>query len=197
MGPGSWALVRWGAPAAFVGGVLFIVSAVLTNFFLVTGAARYLADVPAYAALLLGLGGLYAAQSDRFGLLGEAGFSLAFAGFSVAGLCSLIITIAAWTSGPERVPGWLGATANLGVLAIICGSVLFGIATLRAKILPGGGASLLIVGPLLLLVMLFGGVRDVRLFTLPSALFGAGWAWLGYDLPVAFRRKRRTGDRPI
>jgi hypothetical protein len=82
------------------------------------------------------------------------------------------------------------------VLAVIRGSVLFGVATLRAKLLPGGGAWLLIAGPLLLLVMLFGSVRDVRLFTLSSALFAAGWAWLGYELPVAGRRKRRTKDAP-
>lgn len=189
-------MIRWGAPAAFVGGILFVVSAVLTNFFVISGTARYLADVPAYAALLLGLGGLYTAQSDRFGLVGEAGFSVAFAGYAVAGLCSLLIGVAAWTAGPENVPAWLGATANLGVLAVIGGSVLFGVATLRAKVLPRGGALLLIAGPLLLVVMLFAGVRDVRLFTLPSALFGAGWAWLGYDLPVAFRRKHKDGDRP-
>lgn len=197
MGPGSWALIRWGAPAAFVGGILFVVSAVLTNFFVVSGVARYLADVPAYAALLLGLGGLYVAQSDRFGLVGEAGYSIAFAGYAVAVLCSLLIAVAVWTAGPENVPRWLGATANLAVLAVIFGSVLFGVATLQAKILPRGGALLLIFGPLLLVVMLLVGVRDVRLFTLPSALFGAGWAWLGYDLPVAFRRKRRDGERPV
>ena len=196
MNPDSWTLIRWGAPAAFVGGVLFVVSAALTNFFLLTGVARYLADVPAYAALLLGLAGLYAAQSDRFGLPGEAGFSLAFAGFAVATLCSVIIVAAAWTSGPEAVPGWLGATANLAVLALAGGSILFGAATFRAGMLPRGGALLLIFGPLLLLAMLFGGVGDLRLFTLPSALFGAGWAWLGYDLPVAGRRERRAGEKP-
>jgi len=146
---------------------------------------------------LLGLAGLYAAQSDRLGLIGEAGFSLAFAGFAVAALCSLLIVAAAWTSGPEKVPGWLGSVTNLAVLALAVGSILFGVATLRAGRLPRGGALLLIAGPLLLLAMVFGGVGDPRLFTLPSALFGAGWAWLGYDLPVAVRRGRLTGDVPI
>lgn len=193
----TWTVIRWGAPAALVGGVLFILSAALTNFFSIAGPVRYLADVPAYAALLLGVSGLYAAQSDRFGLIGEAGYTISFAGFAAAGLSGLIIVAIAWTSGPEAVPGWLGSTGNLAVLAVICGSILFGVATLRAKLLPRGGAWLLIAGPVLLLVMLFVGVRDVRLFTVPSALFGAGWAWLGYELPVVVRRKRQTLDTPI
>jgi hypothetical protein len=189
----SWTLIRWGALTALIGGVLFVLSAVLTNFFLEPGVMRYAADVPAYAALTLGLMGAYAAQSGRLGLVGEAGFCLALAGFVVGTLSGLSIVVIAWTSGPEALPAWLGSTANLGVLFVILGSPLFAIAILRAKILPRVGAWLLIAGPLLLLVMFFLGVRDVRLFTLPSALYGVGWAWLGYELPVAARRRRRSG----
>ena len=54
----TWTVIRWGAPAALVGGVLFVLSAALTNFFPIAGPVRYLADVPAYAALLLGVSGL-------------------------------------------------------------------------------------------------------------------------------------------
>jgi hypothetical protein len=189
-------VIRWGALAAIVGGTLFIVSAVLTNFSLLSGPARYAADVPAYAAFLLGGAGLYAGQSDRLGVVGAAGFCLLFAGFAVAGLSGAIIAGVAWTSGPQTVPGWLGLTTTLGVLFVVCGSVLFGVATLRARVLPRGGSLLLIAGPLLLVVMMLGGVRDPRLFVLPSALFGAGWIWLGYELPVAVRRKRRRRPKP-
>ncbi len=73
----------------------------------------------------------------------------------------------------------------------IVGSVLFGIATFREKILPGGGALLLVIGAPLWLVgpAFFGGLLDggedwllVVPAMAPVALFGGGWAWLGYAL---------------
>lgn len=184
-------MIRLGSLAAIVGGVLFVVSAVLTNFFLISGPARFLADVPAYAALLIGSAGLYSGQSERIGFFGQAGFCLLFAGFAVAGLSGLMIAALAWISGPQNVPAWLALTTTLGILIVVLGSVLFGLGTFRAKVLRRGGALLLIAGPLLLVALVLGGVRDPRLFILPAALFGAAWVWLGYDLPVAVRRKRR------
>jgi hypothetical protein len=71
------------------------------------------------------------------------------------------------------------------------GSVLFGIATFRANILPRGGALLLIFGgPLWFFGLpffssLINGSEDWLLVLpamVPAALFGGGWALLGYAL---------------
>jgi len=73
----------------------------------------------------------------------------------------------------------------LGVLTLVIGSVLFGIATLRTKILPHRAVVLFTIGSAAAVVPFFG-----------MLLFGVGWAWLGYALwskrDVSVQRRSRV-----
>lgn len=175
-------VIRLGALAALVGGVYFIVAAALTNF--VESRVAYNAiEAPAYAVLVLGLVGVHASQVGRFGTLGKVGFYVALAGLALTAFCDLAIVLIEAVSGPDTAPGWLDDFLYIrGLLLTIFGSVLFGIAIFRANVLPRGAALLLIIGPLLDLGMIFGGVGNVWLLTVPEVLFGAAWAWLGYAI---------------
>ncbi len=77
----------------------------------------------------------------------------------------------------------------LGAFALTIGTILFGIATLRARILPLSAGVLLILGALMLFLT---DPENRRAFlALP---FGIAWAWLGYLLWVGSRE--RQGARP-
>ena len=70
------------------------------------------------------------------------------------------------------------ATDLVIVLGLILGYIFFGIATVRAGVLPRGGAWLLIAGALLA----FGGAVSRLIGIVAAAVFGAGLAWMGYAL---------------
>jgi hypothetical protein len=68
----------------------------------------------------------------------------------------------------------------LGTIVYMAGSVLLGIATLRAGSLPGWGAGALIVSPSLGVLLVFWGMHH-----LPSSFvfsFGMGWLVVGHAL---------------
>ena len=102
------------------------------------------------ALLLLGLVGLYTSQSQATGLLGLVGFLTTFLGtvllvgalwFMVFGTPSLA------AQDPELAESELGQTGYLLMLLFgAVGWVLFGVATLRARVYPRWAAILLIVG---------------------------------------------------
>src|SRR5215210_4380050 len=108
---GSSGLVRWGAISLMLGGVVWLVLGLSMVF-------GYLQAIPGredvvllILALLLtaaGLVGLHALQRGRQGLLGQAGFYIALA----------------WISYP-----W-------GTVGMLVGFVVYGLATLRARMLP-------------------------------------------------------------
>lgn len=90
------------------------------------------------------------------------------------------------------LPWW---ASDLDQIALAIGSVLFGLATLDAGVLPGAAALLLVVGGLVGLLptsvpdLLFLGA-GIDVSTAPAAVrtlgyvalvvFGLAWAWLGY-----------------
>ncbi len=161
-------LIRLGGPAAILGGVLFIVTWVLGGFAesgALNGAFFEFFRVLTMALLTVGVAGLYLYQSRRFGKLGKAGFYLSLAGFSVAAIGGLAIFLVELMIGKDSTPIWLFVIAHLLAAGMyLIGSMIFAIATYRARTLPRGGALLLIAGPLV------------------SVAFGAGWVWLGYAL---------------
>jgi hypothetical protein len=138
-------LVRWGALAALVSGVLWIVGGLLHlafpqdppgalgHFLNYLGTAIFSG---AYLGMLGGLVGLHARQVESYGRLGTVGFFLAFAGAALA-------FVGQATSGifPHNgALGWLfsdpGFGFLLGILLMSLGLVLLGVATLRARVLP-------------------------------------------------------------
>jgi len=155
---------------------------------------------------LFGLAGLYARQAEKAGWLGLAGYLLLslwlalILGFTFV---EVLILPALATASPEFVSAWLGlfngttSGPDLGALSAvwtltaplyILGGLLFGIATVRSRILSRWAGILLavgtVMGPLAALVPL-----DWQ----PKAAIpvGIALAWLGYSLWS--ERRERAG----
>lgn len=196
----STTLIRWSGLATMVGGLLwgaygvmtFALGLTLENLAAgATGGWAFWGAVllAAFVLILLGLVGLYARQLEAAGTLGFIGFLVAFAGQALA-------VGDAWLGGfvmPELVQeapalaqamlGFQGPPAYLAALGVTYGAhnlgwILFAIATMRARVLPRGGALLLIVG---ILLGLPGMVAPV-FWQITAVVVGAGLTWLGYAL---------------
>lgn len=176
-------LIRWGGLAAIWGGVLWALWNAGLEFVVGWGEPpspayeRYEAYnkvMPVILPLLVaGLLGFHAAQKGGHGWLRRAGLIIALIGFTLL----LVGNVAEFWVFNTQPYGEANGRANswtlylLGVFTLSIGSVLFGIATLRAKILPHRAAVLFTVGSAAAVVPFIG-----------MLLFGAGWAWLGYAL---------------
>ena len=143
-------------------------------------------------ALAAGALALYLRQKEHFGRLGRAGFYLTFGGFAFAAIGGLAIIVVGLSVGEEATLGVLDVLAHpLSMLLYSFGSVLFGIATFQASVLPRAGALLLAIGAPLwffgpaFFSSLIDGSEDWILALpamAPAALFGGGWALLGHAL---------------
>lgn len=106
--------------------------------------------------LLLGLVGLYSSQSEPAGFLGLLGFLVAFLGTAlVSGALwfELFITPSLAVEAPDLAEAELGLVGfAIPFLLVVVGWVLFGAATLRARVYPRLAAALLIVGAVASLV---------------------------------------------
>lgn len=147
---------------------------------------------------LVGMAGLYARQKEKIGWLGLAGLIL-FSGWFV--LISVFSYVEAFVlprlaiESPKFVEGFLGmftgipSEVNLGILPtlwnvsgpmLILGSLLFGIATFRARALPRWAGGLLTLSAILIPV---GGMfpleYQAKIAMIPV---GLAMAWLGYAL---------------
>lgn len=186
--------LEWCGLAALVGGTLTVLLDVW-NFVLtrdqpvsvtaVTGgwtllhASYLIADV----LILLALVGIWLGQAKRAGAPGVAGFALAF--FGTVMLASLEWSTAflfPWLA--RSSPGLLDAepsgTALAGfivtVLLVTVGWLIFGVASLRARVYRRGPVWLLIAGTVGVLVL---GFADAPFL---DVLWGLGLAWLGYEV---------------
>jgi hypothetical protein len=160
-------LIRWSGLAAIAGGLIFagiqpihpadIVASVTTGLW----ATIISLKLAMCLFFLIGFTGLYARQADKVGWLGLTGFLLLIVswflqtGFVFAELF-LLPPLA--TAAPEYVASFLGIVngtpgeANIGAIlpaygvvgiTYLVGGLAFGIATIRAYILPRGPAALL------------------------------------------------------
>ena len=194
-------LTRYGGPAAVLGGVLYIATfgMVYLIYGLFGGQVRsqislgygfiYAFYTPMYGALALGTLGLYLRQRDRFGPAGKAGSYLTALGFSLGAAGSAAIA-ALWLTGGEAgvVPQFVTHALAHALYAV--GSVLFGIATFRADVLPKVAAVMVAAGPAWQFVLSLGGVDGSYLLLLPPfAVTALGWIWLGYALISEGNRK--------
>ena len=125
-------LIRWGGLAAMVGGALFIIADLATAVFAFgqgsAGGLLFRSIVSGSAGVLLALGlvSLYARQAGATGNLGLLGFLAAFIGL--------------WFGQQNIV--WAALLANLGW-------ILFGAASLGARVYPRIAVILLIIGAVL------------------------------------------------
>ena len=190
--------IRWGGPAAMLGGALYVALFGVTvliysvfaeqteGTFLGAHAFIHALDAPIFALLALGAVGVYARQKARLGKLGKVGFYTTLAGFGLSVLGGLAVIAVGLAVSDEATLGILDViTHPLAHLLYAVGSLLFGIATYRAGILPRGGALMAAVGPIWLFALFnlgFGDGQSFLIVFVPVVVTGLGWVWLGYAL---------------
>ena len=175
-------IIRWGAVAAMLGGILWIVSALITvskprgciGLECEVSAMRDTSDVTPFLLLALlltavGLAGvaILARNTGRFGQLVKAGVALYVVGFGLFVLGTVLTAI-------SEVFWVLMLPAGL---ALIVGLVLTGIAVFRTGVLPRWVAVLLVIGTLAML-----GFNDQTAEALMAIPFGVAWLAVGYAL---------------
>ncbi len=158
-------LIRWGGLAATLAGVVWIANSLLALTVANTEEDQWLAILFIVAVLLTlaGLVGLHTLQKENYGRIGRAGFYLVVISSLVQ-----IVGLVALLAG-SQVLDWLILIGNLGVLV---GFVLYGAATLQARVLPRWCGVGIIVGlPV-----------TIALGDLGNMLFGLLWLAIGYVL---------------
>lgn len=167
--------IRYGAFAAVLAGVLYILAAPIEALYPVAvnnnaGLAGFASQALIAAAMLFmigGLAGVHIRQRDTYGRLGTIGFIAAIVG---AVLTPPQIAYILATGGDP--PVWILAGA---ILPMFVGTVLLGIATVLADVLPRWcGLALMLFFP----SMFFGGFMP----GLGALLPGLIWLALGYAL---------------
>jgi hypothetical protein len=156
-------------------------------------AAEHLLGVASMALMLLASVGLYARQLAPSGTLGLVSIVIAFLGTALTGstiyVDGFMLPIVAANapdllaiSGPIYSPPGVLLFALPGVLFTV-GLVLFGVASLRARVLPRWGSVLLMVGAVIL-ALPPEPLSPVPAFAiiLGAVVFAAGLAWLGLGL---------------
>ena len=167
-------IIRWGGIAAMLGGVFWVVWSLLGRVSFEAAGSPLAHGLLLLAALLtlVGLVGLHALQGANYGRVGRAGFYTAAAGLLVQALAALFLLMGSdvW----EVTLQWLVAPA--GSLIILVGLVLYGAATLQARVLARWcGLGLIVVPPIAFYM-------HGRIFYGSLALFGVLWVALGYVL---------------
>ena len=159
-------LIRWGGMAAVAAGVVWVVSGILAIVYQGVHApgtfADYLVEGTFAVGLLLtaaGMVGLHALQKENYGRIGRAGFYTVV----VASLGQVLGTVVLLAGSTALA--WL--VFPVGVLAVLVGFVLYGAATLQARVLPRWCGVGLIVGlPVAIALGLYGGNILFRLLRL-------------------------------
>jgi hypothetical protein len=201
-GPSLATLWRWSGLGLVAGGLLLAVATALhpsreTTATILQAEVRLVAAHVLFTLssllVLLGLPGLYGAESVRMGRLGLTGFLLAFTGttlIAVSGNFGFIAPVLAAES-PATIDAInlyppvvaLNAVAFAG---FVVGFVLFGIAMTRTATLPRSSGLLVAVGaPAQVVGFALAQTVSPALWTvaiLGSLALGAGLAWSGYQL---------------
>jgi hypothetical protein len=201
-------LERWGGSAAIFGGALYLVTFGMVYLiydlfakqakgtFVGSHAFIHMFDTPMFVFLLVGAAGLYLRQREVFGFIGKAGFYLTAFGFSLGIVGGAMIIVIGLTVGEKATLGVPDMIAHmLSHVFYALGSILLGIATLRAGIMPKAAAILMAIGPVWLFAMFGVGLNQSFLLLLPPVIATAlGWMWLGYAL--ISEKKREPLVRP-
>lgn len=138
----------------------------------------------AHVVLVFALVALYAAQAERSGLLGSLGMILSVVGTTL--VSGVVLVEIAGASGAEvnavLEAGLPGALALVGGLAFLIGLILFGLATMRAGVLPRWAGLLLIVGDVVFGWGSFAGAAATTFEVVGAAITCAALVWLGLVL---------------
>jgi hypothetical protein len=170
----SSALIRWGGLAAMMGGIAYVINVSLGLLVseTTTSAVHLFADSFAVVPVLLtlvGMVGFHTLQKPNYGGIGRGGFYTVVVGF----LAQLIGTITHLLSGSEALE-WLVFPVGVGLM--IVGLMIYGVATLQARMLPRWcGIAFIVVPPL-------GIMLEISSEGYGEILFGLLWLALGYVL---------------
>jgi hypothetical protein len=207
-------VIRWSGLAALVAGIIFagiqpihppdVLSSVTTG----TWAIITTLKTAMCLLFLIGITGLYARQVEEAGWLGLAGYIVLILCWWLQSAYVFAETFILPHSAPPFVESFLGiASGNPGEMNIeplpaiyslgigipyMLGGLLFGIATLRAGILPRWAAGLLAVAAALTPAAALLPHDIQRLAAIPV---GLAVAWLGYAL-WSERRARASNPAP-
>lgn len=196
-------LIRWTGLSAMAAGIIFagiqpihppdVLSSVTTSAWSVITPLK----TAMCLLFLLGIAGLYARQVNKAGWLGLAGFlllSLSWALNLTFIFAEAFVLPVLVTTAPTFVEGFLGifngqpTEANLGALPALygltgilymLGGLLFGVATLRAGVLPRWAAGLLAITAA---VTPAAALLPHELQRLAGMPVGIALAWLGFAL---------------
>jgi hypothetical protein len=170
-------LIRWGAIGLMLGGVMWLalgLSVLVGYLQAIPGREDVVLFVLALLLTAAGLVGLHALQNDSYGLLGRAGFYTA-----LAAVAARILGAMVFLAGSSALE-WISFPGTLGMLV---GFVLYGVATVQARVLPRWyGLALIVVLPVSLPLAGYG-----------TALFGLILLVLGYAL---WLRRDATTTQP-
>jgi hypothetical protein len=196
-------LIRCAGVAAIVAGILYVVMGlfhppnVVSSVTTTTWAIVHSVAIAMCFFGLFGLTGIYARQVKESGPLGLAGYLLLslwlvlIAGFTFTEV--FILPLMA-TAAPQFVESWMGmlngsaSPMDLGAMPMVwtltapiymLGGLLFGIATIRAGILPRWAGGLLALGTALAPVA---ALLPLELQPKVAVPVGIALAWLGYAL---------------
>jgi hypothetical protein len=201
-------VIRWAGLSAVIAGVLIVVTQLIhpaddpSSVATSSWAIAHSLILGSSIFGLLGIAGLYARQVEESGWLGLIGFLMLIVaealitGFAVVE--AFIFPVLA-TEAPQYIVdffafenlGAFGAVLLVTILLFVIGGLLFGIAVIRAGILPRWAAILFIIGS----------VSSLVVPALPEAagkiigvVLGLGLAWLGYAL---WSERREKSSEPI
>lgn len=184
----SLGLVRWSGLVAMVAGVLLLIAELLEllpvfddiPFSALALTSIFTLQLTLYLAGLIliavGLVGLYAHQSETVGLLGLVGFLVAFAGtvlFTGFFWANIFVAPALAVGAPEfldqggRFPGF-----RLSLIIYAVGWLLFGLASLKARVYPRAPV----------VALIFGAALDLFGAPLSGLVIDAAFVWLGFSL---------------
>ncbi len=185
-------LARIAGPVAIIAGVMVVVTRLPTVVFVVAGgdltafvlgqthAITSVASIVAFALLVLALVGIYDHEARSAGWLGLIGF--------VAALLGTIFMAGDWwyeafavpriaEVAPELIPIFVGGRLLLGGLTSFTllgvGWVLFGVASLRARVFPTPISAAILVGGLL------SGIPIGFAYLTGGIILGVAITWLG------------------
>lgn len=184
----SSSLIRWSGPAAMLGGLLWIIGSVIHASkprgciaeecafrpMRESGALDGILTLLSLLLFAVAVTGLVmlARRSGRFGVVGKIGVIIGAAGVVLLVIASLIQSI--FFGGDFLLMPYFVIP---GLLAMVVGFVLLGLAILRSRVLPRWAAALLIIGAL---AMLASNEQTARvLLTIP---LGVAWVAVGYVL---------------
>ncbi|HEV2124244.1 MAG TPA: hypothetical protein VGW38_15915 [Chloroflexota bacterium] len=174
----SSGIVRWGAIGFMLGGVIWLVlglSALVGYLQAIPGREDVVLFVAAMLLTATGLVGLHTLQRGSHGRLGLAGLCIALAAITAHVLAAVL-----YLAGN---PAFQWLSSPVGRFGMLIGLVLYGIATLRARVLPRWyGLTLAVSMPVSL------GLGHLLAAYWSSLLFGLFFLVLGY----AFRSRRST-----